>query len=137
LDVSVRTGVMQLMQELADRLEVTYLYITHDLAVARYMCNRIAVMYLGKIVELAETEELLHHPQHPYTKALLSAVPVPDPTITRDDVEIKGGVSKPINPPPQCRFYPRCPIADDYCRDNDHPPLEDKGNSHFAGCYKV
>jgi peptide/nickel transport system ATP-binding protein len=137
LDVSVRTGVMQLMQDLATRLEVTYLYITHDLAVARYMCNRIAVMYLGKIVELAETEELLHHPQHPYTKALLSAVPVPDPTITRTEVEIKGGVSKPINPPPQCRFYPRCPLADDYCRDNDHPPLEDKGNQHFVGCYKV
>ncbi len=137
LDVSVRTGVMQLMQELAERLEVTYLYITHDLAVARYMCNRIAVMYLGKVVELTETEELLQHPLHPYTKALLSAVPVPDPTITRPEVEIKGGVSKPINPPPQCRFYPRCPIADDYCRDNDHPPLEDKGGEHFVGCYKV
>jgi peptide/nickel transport system ATP-binding protein len=137
LDVSVRTGVMELMQQLGQRLEVTYLYITHDLAVARYMCNRIAVMYLGKIVELAETEELLQHPQHPYTRALLSAVPVPDPTITRDPVEIKGGVSKPINPPPQCRFYPRCPLADDYCRDNDHPPLEDKGSDHFVACYKV
>ncbi|HFD39040.1 MAG TPA: ABC transporter ATP-binding protein, partial [Anaerolineae bacterium] len=112
LDVSVRTGVMQLMQDLADRLSVTYLYITHDLAVARYMCHRIAVMYLGKIVELAETEELLHHPQHPYTRALLSAVPVPDPTFHREPVVIKGGVSKPINPPPQCRFYPRCPLAD-------------------------
>ncbi len=137
LDVSVRTGVMQLMQDLADRLSVTYLYITHDLAVARYMCNRIAVMYLGKIVELAETEELLHHPQHPYTKALLSAVPVPDPTFKRKPVVIKGGVSKPINPPPQCRFYPRCPLADDFCRDNDHPPLEDKGGEHFVACYKV
>lgn len=137
LDVSVRTGVMQLMQDLAYRLEVTYLYITHDLAVARYMCNRIAVMYLGKIVELAETEELLQHALHPYTKALLSAVPVPDPTITRVAVDIKGGVSKPINPPPQCRFYPRCPIADDFCRDNDHPPLEDKSGSHFVGCYKA
>ncbi len=137
LDVSVRTGVMQLMQDLADRLNVTYLYITHDLAVARYMCHRIAVMYLGKIVELAETEELLHHPQHPYTRALLSAVPVPDPTFHREPVVIKGGVSKPINPPPQCRFYPRCPLADDYCRDNDHPPLEDKGGAHFVACYKV
>jgi peptide/nickel transport system ATP-binding protein len=137
LDVSVRTGVMQLMQDLADRLEVTYLYITHDLAVARYMCNRIAVMYLGKIVEMGETEELLHHPLHPYTKALLSAVPVPDPTFTRTAVEIKGGVSKPINPPPQCRFYPRCIEADEYCEQNDHPPLEDKGGAHFAACYKV
>jgi peptide/nickel transport system ATP-binding protein len=137
LDVSVRTGVMKLMQQLAERLEVTYLYITHDLAVARYMCNRIAVMYLGKVVELAETEELLQHALHPYTRALLSAVPVPDPTFTRAEVEIKGGVSKPIDPPPQCRFYPRCPLADDYCRDNDHPPLEDKGGGHMAACYKV
>jgi peptide/nickel transport system ATP-binding protein len=137
LDVSVRTGVMQLMQELADKLGVTYLYITHDLAVARYMCQRIAVMYLGKMVELAETEELLHHPQHPYTRALLSAVPVPDPTYKRKPMEIKGGISKPINPPPRCRFYERCPIADDFCRDNDHPPLEDKGGNHFVACYKV
>jgi len=137
LDVSVRTGVMQLMQDLADRLGVTYLYITHDLAVARYMCHRIAVMYLGKMVELAETEELLHHPQHPYTRALLSAVPVPDPTYKRQPMEIKGGISKPINPPPRCRFYERCPIADDFCRENDHPPLEDKGGGHFVACYKV
>jgi oligopeptide/dipeptide ABC transporter ATP-binding protein len=135
LDVSVRAGVMQLMQDLAERLEVTYLYITHDLAVARYMCNRIAVMYLGKIVELAETEELLHHPLHPYTKALLSAVPLPAPTFTREPVEIKGGPSKPINPPPQCRFYPRCPVGDEHCRDHDHPPLKNKGNEHFAACY--
>jgi peptide/nickel transport system ATP-binding protein len=137
LDVSIRTGVMHLMQDLAQRFGVTYLYITHDLAIARYMCNRIAVMYLGKLVELAETEELLHHPQHPYTKALLSAVPVPDPTFRRKPVVIKGGVSKPINPPPRCRFYERCLSADDYCRDNDHPPLEDKGAGHMVACYKV
>jgi len=137
LDVSIRTGVMYLMQDLAEKLEVTYLYITHDLAVARYMCDRIAVMYLGKLVELAETEELLHHPLHPYTEALLSAVPVPDPTFTRKPVVIKGGVSKPINPPPRCRFYERCLIADEYCLDNDHPPLEDKGDAHMVACYKV
>jgi peptide/nickel transport system ATP-binding protein len=137
LDVSVRTGVMHLMQDLAERLSVTYLYITHDLAVARYMCDRIAVMYLGKMVELAETEELLHNPLHPYTQALLSAVPVPDPTFTREPVVIKGGVSKPINPPPRCRFYERCLVADDYCRENDHPPLEDKGGGHRVACYKV
>lgn len=137
LDVSVRTGVMNLMQDLADRLGVTYLYITHDLAVARYMCHRIAVMYLGKLVEMAETEELLHHPLHPYTKALLSAVPVPDPTFTREAVEIKGGITRPVNPLPRCRFYDRCPLADDFCRDNDHPSLEDKGGGHFVGCYHV
>ena len=137
LDVSVRTGVMHLMQDLAERLEVTYLYITHDLAVARYMCDRIAVMYLGKIVELSQTEEVLHNPKHPYTKALLSAVPIPDPTYTRSEVEIKGGISKPVNPLPRCRFYERCPIADSFCESNDHPPLEDKGEGHFTACYKV
>jgi oligopeptide/dipeptide ABC transporter ATP-binding protein len=137
LDVSVRTGVMHLMQDLAEDLEVTYLYITHDLAVGRYMCDRIAVMYLGKLVELAETEELLHHPLHPYTKALLSAVPIPDPTFTRKQVEIKGGISKPIDPPPRCRFYDRCPIAVGFCQKNDHPPLEDKGGGHMVACYRV
>ncbi|MDH3518088.1 MAG: ATP-binding cassette domain-containing protein, partial [Acidimicrobiia bacterium] len=93
LDVSIRISVMDLMLKLADRLNVSYLYITHDLAVARYMCDRIAVMYLGKIVELAPTEELLSNPMHPYTKALLSAVPVPDPDYKRPPVEIKGGIS--------------------------------------------
>ena len=111
LDVSIRIGVMQLMSELADRFGVSYLYITHDLAVARYMTQEIGVMYLGKIVEMAPTEELLAHPQHPYTKALLAATPVPDPRLGRDPIEIKGGVSKPINPPNRCRFYDRCPIA--------------------------
>ncbi len=137
LDVSIRTGIMQLMEELAERLGISYLYITHDLAVARYMCSRIAVMYLGKIVEMGETEEVLQAPAHPYTKALLSAVPVPDPLADRPPVDIKGSVSVPIDPPPRCRFYDRCPIADDFCRDNDHPPLEDKGSGRLAACYKA
>ena len=137
LDVSIRTGIMQLMEELAGRLGISYLYITHDLAVARYMCSRIAVMYLGKIVEMGETEEVLQSPAHPYTKALLSAVPVPDPLADRPPVDIKGSVSVPVDPPPRCRFYDRCPIADDFCRDNDHPPLEDKGSGRFAACYKA
>ena len=137
LDVSIRTGVMRLMEDLADRFGISYLYITHDLAVARYMCTRIAVMYLGKIVERGETERVLRAPKHPYTKALLSAVPVPDPSVRRPPVNITGGVSMPIDPHPRCRFYDRCPIADDYCRDNDHPPLEDKGDGQLAACYKV
>ena len=137
LDVSIRTGIMQLMEELAGRLGISYLYITHDLAVARYMCSRIAVMYLGKIVEMGETEEVLQSPAHPYTKALLSAVPVPDPLADRPPVDIKGSVSMPVDPPPRCRFYVRCPIADDFCRDNDHPPLEDKGSGRLAACYKA
>ena len=137
LDVSIRTGVMRLMEDLGSRLEIGYLYITHDLAVARYMCDRIAVMYLGKIVETGETEEVLQNPRHPYTRALLSAVPVPDPTYTRPPVEIEGGVSIPVNPPARCRFYDRCPLADDFCRDNDHPALEDKGAGHLTACYKA
>lgn len=137
LDVSIRTGIMYLMQDLAQRLGVTYLYITHDLAVARYMCERIAVMYLGKIVEQAETEELLSHPQHPYTRALISAVPIPDPRIKRSAVEIKGSIPTPIDPPPRCRFYDRCPIADAFCEQNEHPLLEDKGGGHFVACYKA
>ena len=138
LDVSVRTGVMHLMQELAERLGVTYLYITHDLAVARYMCDRIAVMYLGKIVEIGETEEILQNPRHPYTRALISAVPVPDPNYQRPEVVIKGGISKPINPIPRCRFHDRCIIAEQVCLDNPHPPLEDRDDDkHFLGCYVV
>jgi peptide/nickel transport system ATP-binding protein len=135
LDVSIRISIMDLMLRLASEFDVSYLYITHDLAVARYMCDRIAVMYLGKIVELAATEELLHNPLHPYTRALISAVPVPDPTYQRPEVEIKGGVTKPINPPPECRFIERCPWAADVCRTNPHPPLEDKGNQHYVACY--
>ncbi|MBN2004814.1 MAG: ABC transporter ATP-binding protein [Anaerolineae bacterium] len=137
LDVSIRIGVMQLMQELAERFDVSYLYITHDLAVARYMCHDIAVMYLGKVVEQAETEELLAKPLHPYTQALISAVPIPDPRLHRETIDIKGGVAQPIDPPARCRFFDRCPLADDFCRDNDHPPLEDKGDGHLVACYKV
>ncbi len=137
LDVSIRIGVMQLMANLARRYGVSYLYITHDLAVARYMCDDIGVMYLGKMVEKAETEELLSNPLHPYTKALLAATPVPDPRLSRDPIIIKGGISKPVDPPPICRFYERCPIADDFCANSPHPPLEDKGGGHYVACYKV
>ncbi len=137
LDVSISTGIMKLMLDLAERLEVTYLYITHDLAVARYMCQRIAVMYLGKIVEVAETEELLANPLHPYTKALLSAVPVPEPGFRRDPVNILGDVSAPLDPEPRCRFHDRCPMAAAVCYANPHPPLEDRGGGHLVACYRV
>ena len=137
LDVSSRTGIMSLMQELAEGLGVAYLYITHDLAVARYMCNRIAVMYLGKIVEMADTEDLLHNPLHPYTKALISAVPVPDPDHVRQRPDISGEVTAPIDPPSRCRFFDRCSAATDFCRDNPHPPLEEKAGGHLVACYEV
>jgi peptide/nickel transport system ATP-binding protein len=137
LDVSIRISIMELMSNLAKEMGVSYLYITHDLAVARYMCDRIAVMYLGKIVESGPTEEILARPKHPYTKALLSAVPVPDPSIRRTPVEIKGGISKAINPPPECRFIQRCPFAAEVCEKNPHPPLEQRGPDHFVACYRV
>jgi peptide/nickel transport system ATP-binding protein len=136
LDVSIRISIMRLMLELAEKLGVTYLYITHDLAVARYMCDRIAVMYLGKIVEMAPTEELLTNPMHPYTRALLSAVPVPDPSYRRPAVEIEGGVARAINPPDECRFIARCPFATDVCR-TVHPSLDDRGDEHYVACYLV
>ena len=137
LDVSIRISIMDLMLKLADEFNVSYLYITHDLAVARYMCDRIAVMYLGKIVEIGDTEEILGNPQHPYTRALLSAVPVPDPSFEKPDVEILGGITKAINPPARCRFIDRCPWAQAICETEDHPPLEDKGGGHFVACHLV
>jgi peptide/nickel transport system ATP-binding protein len=137
LDVSIRTGIMNLMQQLAERMGVTYLYITHDLAVARYMTQRLAVMYLGKLVELGPTEEVLANPLHPYTRALLSAVPVPDPAFKRQPPEIRGSIAKAVNPAPRCRFYERCPLAAQVCADNDHPPLEEKAPAHWAACYRV
>ena len=148
LDVSVRAGVMNLMLDLAQRLGISYLYVTHDLAVARYMCHRISVMYLGKIVETAETEELLQNPLHPYTRALISAVPEPfiqngvDSKPARsprrlEPLAIKGTVTSAVDPPARCRFYDRCPQANEVCRDNDHPPLEDKGGGHHVACYRV
>ncbi len=137
LDVSSRTGIMLLMQGLAEELGISYLYVTHDLAVARYMCDRIAVMYLGKVVELADTEELLRNPQHPYTRALLSAVPVPDPRHVRPRPEIRGDLTLPVNPPARCRFYDRCPVATESCRTEPHPALEEKDSRHFVACYEA
>jgi peptide/nickel transport system ATP-binding protein len=101
------------------------------------MCDRIAVMYLGKIVEMAETEELLRNPLHPYTRALLSAVPVPDPTHRRERPDIEGDLTLPIDPPARCRFYDRCPIGTDACRDSPHPPADEKGPGHWVACYEA
>jgi peptide/nickel transport system ATP-binding protein len=136
LDVSIRAGVMNLMLELRDKFGLTFVFVTHDLAVSRYMCDHIAIMYLGKIVEVAETEELIHNPQHPYTKALLSAVPVPDPTEKRKRIDIIGGVSAAVDPLPGCRFVSRCPYAKDECRRED-PVIKDIGGGHRVACYLV
>ncbi|MBN2085701.1 MAG: ABC transporter ATP-binding protein [Anaerolineales bacterium] len=135
LDASICAGVMNLMLDLAGRTGISYLFITHNLAVARYMADRLAVMYLGKIVETGPTGEVLSRPQHPYTRALLSAVPVPDPRIQREPPRILGGVKAAIDPAPLCRFLDRCPISADVCRNNPHPPLEEKAPGHSAACY--
>ena len=135
LDASICAGIMNLMLELAERMSISYLFITHHLAVARYMSNRLAVMYLGKIVETGPTEEVLARPLHPYTRALLSAVPVPDPHARREPPRILGGVKAAIDPPPECRFLERCPISAEVCRSNPHPPLGEKGPGHCAACY--
>ena len=135
LDASICAGIMNLMLELAGRMNVSYLFITHHLAVARYMSDRLAVMYLGKIVETGPTEEVLARPLHPYTRALLSAVPVPDPHARREPPKILGGVKAAIDPAPVCRFLDRCPISADVCRTSPHPPLEEKGPGHSAACY--
>jgi peptide/nickel transport system ATP-binding protein len=137
LDVSIRTGIMRLMADLQEEYRMSYLYITHDLAVARYLCDRIAVMYLGKIVEMGDTETVIRTPQHPYTRALISAVPVPNPKVKRQPVEIKGGVSQPINPPARCRFFERCAMATERCEGQDHPALVEKAPGHWVSCYEV
>jgi oligopeptide/dipeptide ABC transporter ATP-binding protein len=126
---------MNLMLELAGRWNISYLFITHNLAVARYMSDRLAVMYLGKFVETGPTEEILARPIHPYTQALLSAVPIPDPHARRERPKILGGVKAAIDPPPECRFLDRCPMSADVCRANPHPPLEEKAPGHSAACY--
>lgn len=134
LDVSIRTQVMTLMMDLISEMHMTFIYITHDLAVARYMANYISVMYLGKMVEYGETEEIIQNPLHPYTKALISAVPVPDPEFKRKSIQIKGGIGKAIDPPKRCRFYERCPFAKDICA-KEEPPLIDVGGGHKVACF--
>ena len=135
LDVSIRAGILDLMIRLVEKYQTSYLYITHDLALARHMCDRIAVMYLGKIFETGTTEQIVYEPLHPYTKALIDAVPVPDPTRRRRDIVIKGEIPSPINPPSGCRFHTRCPsYIGDICRTKE-PPLVEVGNGHYVACH--
>jgi len=137
LDVSIRAEILNLMLSLVDKYDASFLYITHDLALARHMCDRIAVMYLGKIMERGETEKLVYEPLHPYTQALIAAVPVPDPREKRSEVVIKGEIPSPINPPSGCRFHTRCPIAEmPLCKEKE-PPLVDYGSGHFAACHLI
>jgi len=137
LDVSIQAQIVNLMQDLQKELKLTYLFIAHDLKVVEHISNRVAVMYLGKIAETAEAEVLYSSPRHPYTKALLSAIPIPDPTYKKDRVILQGDVPSPIHPPSGCFFHPRCPIAEDKCKEL-HPELrgvEQSHGIHQAACH--
>jgi oligopeptide transport system ATP-binding protein len=134
LDMSVRAQVLNLLQDLQSAYKLTYLFIAHDLSVVRYMCHSIAVMYLGRIVEYAESAELFQNPLHPYTKALLDAVPVIDPTKQRERTPLSGNIPSPMDLPSGCRFHTRCPYVMDICSTND-PVLQEVSKGHFVACH--
>ena len=135
LDVSIQAQIINLLEDLRDKFNLTYLFIAHDLSVVRHLCQRVAVMYLGRVVELAECDEVFDHPLHPYTRALLAAVPVPDPTVEagRAFQPVAGEVPSPINPPSGCVFHPRCPIAVEQCR-RVRPELRELRPGHWVAC---
>lgn len=128
IDMSLRASILKLLLRLRDEMNLTYLYITHDLASARYLCDNIAVMYLGKIMEIGETEKVLTDPLHPYTKLLISAIPVPNPKLVVKHLDIHGGIPDPTDIPLGCRFQPRCPIAKAACRDSEPQLMETEKN---------
>ena len=134
LDVSIQAQVINMLEDLQEQFGLTYLFIAHDLSVVKYISDRVAVMYLGKIVELAGGGELFTNPKHPYTEALMSAVPVPDPDYKVTRITLEGDVPSPMNPPSGCYFHPRCRYAQDICK-NEPPAYRDIGNEHFVTCH--
>jgi len=138
LDVSIQAQIVNMLEDLQDEMRLTYLFIAHDLSMVKHISDRIGVMYLGMFAEIAESDELYSHPQHPYTIALLSAIPIPDPDLTRNKKRIilRGDVPSPIDPPGGCRFAARCPLVSDICTELT-PALSDRGAGHLVACHNV
>jgi peptide/nickel transport system ATP-binding protein/oligopeptide transport system ATP-binding protein len=134
LDLSIQAQVVNLMQDIQQQFDLTYLFIAHDLSIIEHISDRIAVMYLGRIVEMTPAEELYRHPRHPYSEALLNAVPVPDPHARRQKRPLTGEIPSPLHPPSGCHFHPRCPYARERCR-HEAPALNDRGGGHLAACH--
>ncbi|GFZ98493.1 ABC transporter ATP-binding protein [Paenibacillus marchantiophytorum] len=136
LDVSIQAQIINLLHDLQESRQLTYLFISHDLSVVEHLCSTVGVLYLGSFVEVASRDELFDHPQHPYTRALLSAVPIADPTFKREKIILKGDIPSPLDPPSGCKFHTRCPLAQEVCQ-AERPALRDLGAGHLVACHLV
>lgn len=136
LDVSIQAQIINLLSDLQKEKQLTYLFISHDLSVVQHLCNRVGVMYLGSLVETASKDQLFNNPLHPYTKALMSAIPIPDPSVKKERIVLQGDIPSPANPPQGCKFHTRCPIATDKCK-IEKPEFRDVGDNHFVACHLV